>query len=333
MSPWLPVSMISPGPLTALAPTRSISAQLRNELPITLCHRPGVRPYSRRHPAYRHQSSRHGAAAVPGHRQARFASLRIAGDPDEVAPGTYVVVLATAATASPRGDEIWGAAVTETKRDAGPGPVNALLAALAKGNLVDAPLPNIKRLPELAERAMDQLHLRHAEEQTRRDNEFEALQEARLLTVTAQHERKLASIRKRMETALSAWPRTRTIDLFRSQERRAKERFAVLVGDPYRWPARDPAGAARRMRCPDHPREQSLWIRSKLDLEDERTTQRRYRRMLQERAQPTYHPSGTARQFPDQATGLPRSSAHAMGRSHRARRPPSARRGLSRRGR
>jgi len=209
--------------------TRSISAQLRNELPITLVL---DQEYARTHGGTLLTATSPlamAAAAVPGHRQARFASLRIAGDPDEVAPGTYVVVLATAATASPRGDEIWGAAVTETKRDAGPGPVNALLAALAKGNLVDAPLPNIKRLPELAERAMDQLHLRHAEEQKRRDNEFEALQEARLLTVTAQHERKLASIRKRMETALSRGRGPRTIDLFRSQERRAKERFAVLV--------------------------------------------------------------------------------------------------------
>jgi len=208
---------------------RSISTQLRSELPITLVL------------DQEHARTRGGtlltatspltmaAAAVPGHRQARFASLQITADPDKVEPGTYVVVLATAATASPRGDEIWGAAVTETGRNAGDGPVDALLAALAEGRLVDAPLPAIDRLPTLAERAMNRLHLRHHEEQDRRDREFEALQEARILTVTEQHKRKLATIRKRIATAQSRGRGTKSINLFRSQERRAEERFAALL--------------------------------------------------------------------------------------------------------
>ncbi|MEO3821257.1 helicase-related protein [Plantactinospora sp. B24E8] len=208
---------------------RSISAQLRHELPVTLVLE---QEHARTHGGTLLTATSPltmAAAAIPGHRQARFASLRISGAPDEVAPGSYVVVLATAATASPRGDEIWGAAVTATGRDAGDGPVDALLAALAEGRLVDEPMPSISRLPTLAERAMDRLHLRHITEQGRRDGEFEALQEARILTVSAQHERKLAAIRKRMETARSRGRGPRSIELFKSQERRAKERFIALL--------------------------------------------------------------------------------------------------------
>ncbi|MDZ5446073.1 helicase-related protein [Micromonospora sp. 4G57] len=211
--------------------TRSISAQLRNELPLTLVL---DQEHARTHGGTLLTATSPltmAAAAIPGHRQARFASLRITGDPDEVAPGTYVVVLATAATASRRGDEIWGAAVTETRRNAGDGPVDALLAALAEGKLADAPLPTIDRLPRLAERATDRLHLRHLDEQARRDVEFAALQEARIVTVTAQHERKLATIRKRIETALSRGRGHRAVAGFRGQERRAEEKFTALLED------------------------------------------------------------------------------------------------------
>ncbi|WP_436679695.1 DEAD/DEAH box helicase [Micromonospora sp. URMC 105] len=211
--------------------TRAISAQLRNELPLTLvldqehARTNGGTLLTATSPLTM------AAAAIPGHRQARFASLRITGDPDKVAPGAYVVVLATAATASPRGDEIWGAAVTDAGRNAGDGPVDALLAALAEGKLVDAPLPTIDRLPRLAERATDRLHLRHLDEQARRDGEFAALQEARIITVTAQHQRKLATIRKRIETALSRGRGHSAVAGFRGQERRAKEKFAALLED------------------------------------------------------------------------------------------------------
>jgi superfamily II DNA or RNA helicase len=211
------------------AETRSISSQLRNELPLTLvldqehARANGGTLLTATSPLTM------AAASIPDHRQARFASLRISADPTEVPFGTYVIVLATAATASRRGDEIWGAAVTDTGRNAGEGPANALLAALAEGRLADAPLPTIDRLPRLAERAMNHLHLRHLEEQARRDREFDALQEARIATITAQHQRKLATIRKRIETALSRGRARRAVAGFRGQERRAEEKFNALI--------------------------------------------------------------------------------------------------------
>ncbi|MDP7701303.1 DEAD/DEAH box helicase [Mycobacterium sp. TY815] len=172
------------------------------------------------------------AAAVPGHRQARFASLQLAASEGDVVPGVYVAVLATAISASRAGDEIWGCAVNEQGRTAGDGPVNALLAALAEGGLVDAPIPqSTGRLDRLAERALNQLHFRHVREQAKRDHEFSALKEAKLISLQDQHRRKQQAIYNRIVTAESRGRGPRSIELFRSQSRRADERFARLTAE------------------------------------------------------------------------------------------------------
>ncbi|BBX48058.1 hypothetical protein GCM10009641_08980 [Mycobacterium cookii] len=171
------------------------------------------------------------AAAVPGHRQARFASLQIRTQEEDVVPGIYVAVLATAVSASRAGDEIWGCAVTDQGRNAGEGPVHALLAALAQGGLSDAPLPSLERLDRLAERAANQLDFRHVHEQAKRDSEFSALREAKLISLAAQHERRRAAIENRITTTLSRGRKESSTDLFRSQLRRAEERFARLSGE------------------------------------------------------------------------------------------------------
>ena len=75
---------------------------------------------------------------------------------------------------------------------------------------------------------MHYLHMRHHEEQMRRDAEFEALREARLLTVQSQHERKLAAIQQRIETARSRGRGPRSIDLFERQARLAQEKYDAL---------------------------------------------------------------------------------------------------------
>lgn len=171
------------------------------------------------------------AAAVPGHRQARFASLRISAAAGDVVPGVYVVVMSKAVSASRGGDEIWGAAVTLSGRDAGDGPANALLAALAEGNLVDAPLQAIDRLERLADRAQNQLTERHQREQAKRDHEFAALQEARAITLKEQHQRKVVTIDNRIATARARGRGERAIALFESQRRRAEQRFEALSAE------------------------------------------------------------------------------------------------------
>jgi superfamily II DNA or RNA helicase len=213
------------------AETSAISAQLRNEMPIhlvldqELARTGGGVLLSATSPLVM------AAALIPGHRQARFASLRLAAPTNDLAPGTYVVVLAKAAGASRGGDEIWGSAVTDNGQAAGEEPANVLLRALAEGKLADAPLANVPRLPAFAERALNQLHLRHLNEQARRDSEFDALQESRRITLEDQHKRKLEAIEKRIATALSRGRGQQSIALFRSQQRRAEERFAILMSE------------------------------------------------------------------------------------------------------
>lgn len=216
------------------AETSSVSAQLRNEIPIhlvldqELARTSGGMLLSATSPLVM------AAALIPGHRQARFASLRLAAaaaaDADPAA-GTYVVVLARAAGASRGGDEIWGVAVTDKGRLAGEGPANVLLRALAEGRLADAPLPDLDRLPSLADRALTQLHLRHLDEQARRDRDFDALQESRRVTLVDQHNRKLEAIEQRISTARLRGRDPKSIALFRSQQRRAEERFAGLMSE------------------------------------------------------------------------------------------------------
>lgn len=171
------------------------------------------------------------AAAVPGHRQARFASLRVTASEKDVIPGVYVAVLAKAVSASRGGDEIWGCAVTLEGRSAGEGPVNALLAALAEGRLIDEPLPTIDRIESLAERALNQLDLRHVREQARRDSEFDALKDSRRITFEDQHRRRVEAIANRIATAQSRGRGDRSIDLFRSQLRRAQEKQTRLISE------------------------------------------------------------------------------------------------------
>lgn len=109
--------------------------------------------------------------------------------------------------------------------------MNALLRTLAEGRLADAPLPDIDRLPAFAERALNQLHLRHLDEQGRRDSEFHALQESRRITLMDQHNRKLEAIEQRISTARLRGRDQKSIALFRSQQRRAEERFTSLMSE------------------------------------------------------------------------------------------------------
>lgn len=209
------------------AETSSLASYLRNELPISLVLDQEFARTSGGTLLTATSPLAMAATAVPGHRQARFASLRITTSED-VVPGIYIVVLATAISASQGGDEIWGCAVNRNGRNAGEGPVNALLAALADGRLVDVPLPTIDRIDRLAERALNHLHIRHADEQEKKDVEFEALRDAKLISLQAQCERKMAAIETRISTARSRGRNERSIELFRNQLRRSAERHRQL---------------------------------------------------------------------------------------------------------
>lgn len=209
------------------AETHAIAAQLRNEMPIHLTLDQELARTSGGQLLTATSPLSIAAAALPGHRQTRFASIRVDATSRE-SVGTYVVVLARARAASRGGDEIWGASVSLDGRRAGEAAVGAVLAALAEGRLDDAALPTIDRLPTLAQRAVNELEMRHVEEQQKRDREFLALQEARRITLREQHRRRMSTIQKRIETARINGRSAKAIGLFEGQRRRAEERFARL---------------------------------------------------------------------------------------------------------
>jgi hypothetical protein len=211
------------------AETGHYSALLRNEMPISLILDQELARTGGGMLLTATSPLTMAAVAVPVHREARFASLRVAVSTEIVRPGIYVVVLAKAASGGRGGDEIWGASVTHDGKRAGEGPANALLAALAEGRLEDSALPDIEDVSRLADRALDQLDLRHARVKVERDQQFGALQEGRRITLEEQHRRKVETIRKRIETAAGRGRDSRTMGLFYSQMRRAEERFARLT--------------------------------------------------------------------------------------------------------
>lgn len=213
------------------AETGALSAVLRDELPVSLVLDQELARTGEGTLLTATSPLVMAAAAVPGHRQARFASLRVAGAEKDVIPGLYVVVVAKAVAASRGGDEIWGCAVTQEGRSAGDNPVNALLAALAEGRLNDEPLPAIERLETLADKALNQLHLRHVREQAKRDTEFGALRDARRITLEEQHRRRIEAITNRIDTARARGRGDRSIELFRSQLRRAEDKHARLIAE------------------------------------------------------------------------------------------------------
>lgn len=170
------------------------------------------------------------ATDVPGHRHARFATLRIRRT-EGVERGTYVVVLAHAENASRGGDEIWGAAVDLEGGVVGEAPADALLASLAEGVLKDGRPPAIDDLPRLAGRAKREIDRRHRDVQERRDIEEGALTEARRAILADQHQRRMAGIEKRMRTLLDRDRGQKVLHMVEGQRRRQQERFERLLAD------------------------------------------------------------------------------------------------------
>ena len=170
------------------------------------------------------------AAEVPGHRQARFASVRIAAN-ENIAPGKYLIVLAHAEHASRGGDEIWGAAVDEAGANCGEGPADALLAALARGSLEEGADLEVAALPRLARRARRELEKRHRRVQDERDVEEHALIETRRAILADQHERRLRGIQRRMQTMLDRERGHQVLRMVEGQRTRQHDRYQQLIAE------------------------------------------------------------------------------------------------------
>lgn len=220
----------------------SLVASLQNHVPILLAvdqelsRTVGVELLSATHPLVM------AAADVPGHRHARFASVRIKAA-DSLEPGRYLVVLAHAENASRGGDEIWGVAVDMNGASVGEGPADAVLAALARGTLNDGDPVSSTGLPRLASRAKRELERRHREVADRRDIEEGALTEARRTVLSEQHERRMRGIERRMQTMRERDRGANVLRMVEGQRRRQRERYESLVAE---LDARDAPSVALR---------------------------------------------------------------------------------------
>lgn len=164
------------------------------------------------------------AVDIPGHRSARFATVRIDATGD-LQHGRYIVVLAHAINATRGGDEIWGAAAQADGTHSGSEPADALLAALARGHWREGSPPDSEALPRLVRQAKRQLERRHRETQQRRDLEDEALRESRRRILEEQHERRVAGIERRIETLRDRNVGVNVMRMARGQLQRQQDRY------------------------------------------------------------------------------------------------------------
>jgi hypothetical protein len=171
------------------------------------------------------------ALAVPGFQQARFASVRVPATP-EVPAGQYVVQLAIAEWGGLRpGSAIWGACVTADGAEAPATVVERLLSSLASGDVTagrdttDSP-----HVAAALATTTDLLARRQVTEEAERAEETQALLEARRLSLTLQHERKLDTIKARTKTARERG-KTRVLPLFAAQRESATRRYEALMAE------------------------------------------------------------------------------------------------------
>lgn len=222
--------------------TGSLVSDLQNHVPIhlaldqELARTSGIELVSATHPLVM------AATEVPGHRYARFASVRVQATQD-VPAGKYLVVLAHAEHASRGGDEIWGAAVDESGMSRGEAPADAVLAALARGMLEEGNAVEAAHLPRLASRAKRELERKHREVQERRDLEEGAMTEARRAILADQHGRRMKGIQRRMQTMIERERGSKVLTMVKGQLRRQEQRYENLVSE---LDARKPSAVALR---------------------------------------------------------------------------------------
>lgn len=182
------------------AETSRLSSELRSESDVhvaldqELSRTSGIPLLTANHPLIR------AALRTPGHRRARFTSLRLRDN--RLPVGHYVVLMATAGWKGVRpGHELWTQCVDVDSRRRGPSEVaDFVLASLADASLKNAPSSGPDRLARAVEQATGLLLDRLSAEQGRRTLENEALLEVRRVSLQEVSERKQRQIQQRIET-------------------------------------------------------------------------------------------------------------------------------------
>lgn len=208
---------------------RDLIRQLNDELEITLAidqeyaRTSGVALLTATHPLVL------AATTLPEFQQERFSRVRVATT-DAAAPlGSYLIQLAVAEWTGIRpGREIWGSAVDKDGTPAPDGVVNTLLAALASGSLqAPATRPELPDAASLVGRTTSLLHARQVVESQERAREAQALVQSRIESIKSQHDRKIESLRDRVETS-RARQQAQAVKMFEGQIQNATIRHRQL---------------------------------------------------------------------------------------------------------
>lgn len=173
-----------------------------------------------------------GALSVPGFRQSRFTSIRLNVDEAPVTAGRYLVYLAVAEWSGLRpSKEVWGAAIDVNGTEVDGSLGDAVLSQLARGTLTPLRADGSARVwTEHVARAQSLLHRQQvldSETKLQREN---LLRDERRLSLRSHHDRKMAAIDQRIETAEQRG-RERVLPAFRAQKVRAQERFDRLMSE------------------------------------------------------------------------------------------------------
>ena len=171
------------------------------------------------------------ASRVPGHRHARFSSIKIKSN-GEFEPGRYVVLLAHAENAFQGGDAIWGCAVDcSTGEVLGEALADAVMACLARGEIHDGEPFESTDLPRLVSRARFEIEKRHEATQDVRDKEDAAFREQRRISLAEQHDRRMQGIERRLQTVLERESGPKILRMIEGQLNRQKARYNALIAE------------------------------------------------------------------------------------------------------
>jgi superfamily II DNA or RNA helicase len=207
-----------------------IIGQLHNELEIPLVLDPdlaregGGQLLSVNHPLVL------GALSVPGFRQSRFTTIQLDAADTPVKSGRYLVYMGVAEWSGLRpSKEIWGVAIDQDGNEAHEALADVVLAQLARGTLAPASAHDSQAVWKgQTQRAQSLLQRRQVlESETKKQREL-LLRDERRLSLQSHHQRKMAVIEQRIETAEQRG-RDRVLPAFRAQQLKAQERFDRLI--------------------------------------------------------------------------------------------------------
>lgn len=212
------------------AEVHEIISQLHNEIEISLVLDPelaregGGELLSVNHPLVL------GALSVPGFRQSRYTRIQLNPHEVSVEAGRYLAYLGVAEWSGLRpSKEIWGVAIDEEGNEADVSLADSVLAQLARGTLTPASShAPTKVWNSQVQRAQALLQRQQVlEVETKRQREH-LLRDERRLSLTSHHERKMAVIEQRIQTAEQRG-RDRQLPAFRAQQLKAQQRFDHLI--------------------------------------------------------------------------------------------------------